>query len=59
MKTAPKISKANRVRKPVRNVAQSCNISNGKASGIEGWFTPFGDSRQSNISLGFCFPANK
>jgi hypothetical protein len=59
MKTAPKISKANRVRKPVRNVAHLVPACNGKTSGIERWFTPFGDSRQSNISLGFCFPANK
>jgi hypothetical protein len=54
MKTTPKVTKSNGrklTKKSNHNAAQSCNISKGQPSGIEGWFTPFGDTRQRGISL--------
>ena len=59
MKTQPKITKLNRKVKQSKNVVQSCNISKGQPTNIQGWFTPFGDSRQKGISVySFCSPAN-
>jgi hypothetical protein len=48
MKTTPKVTKSNGrklTKKSSHNAAQSCNVSKGKPTGINGWFTPFGDTR--------------